>query len=429
MKKIFSLIVTLILAFSVFSAYGCKGGKDENTDPYASIDRSCLFGIDEPVLECKSGLYPDENGKFSHTVQGFDMQVMADLCGAMGVKSLRFRIPSDFMVTAGQYKEEAYEYLKDAIAMLHEAGVTLLIGLIDYFPRDTGFQPDSGRSVPYPDDENYDDWMNSLTGLCYETCKLFPEITYWEMGNEMNSANFFHPNGYNKESGSITEASGAFNWADQVQIYTDYMYYAAKGIHRANPNNKAVTGGYALTGVNDFKSIAWFIEDCYTLIEEGKAPSNVAADKRSTNPRDYFDAFSWHPYLQSRKPLNEDWLDGNNTVYKVVIDHGDEGLPVFFTEFGFHADGDEELEEIQIEYMNQAFEYMLNDMPYVMACHSFRMYQCQHATTWGGEYQIYWGYFTENTGNGFIPTAKAIALQKLYGGTGDLYMHALNQGE
>ena len=70
--------------------------------------------------------------------------------------------------------------------------------------------------------------------------------------------------------------------------------------------------------------------------------------------------------------------------------------------------------------------YMIEDMPYVISCCAFRMYQCESATSWGGAYQNFWGYFTENTilTQGIEPRAKAIALQKLYGGTGDLNKYA-----
>ena len=433
MKKM--MILLCFVFCMMFVLVGCDDDEkteDEQSsiivDPYAKIDKSNIYGIDEPILETISNSLALENGKYRYTVNGFDMEITADLLGMLGVKSMRFRIPQSFMTTAGQYDEGAYQYLKNAIQLLKENGVELLIGLIDYFPSDTSFIQDSNRSVPHLDDPAYDEWMDSLTALCKSTCELFPEITIWEMGNEMNSGNFFHPNGYSKPSGSISGAgaTGAFEYEEQVQVYTDYMYYAAKGIHQANQNNQAFTSGFAFTTPGSYASIEYFIRDFYDLIKEGAAPSNVDASERSTNPRDYFDGFCWHPYVPSGKGISRDWLDGNNRIYKAIIDNGDEGLPVAFTEFGFHDDGDPELEEIQTEYMQTAYNYMINDMPYVISCCAFRMYQCQFATSWGGAYQNYWGYFTENTSEtlGIEPRQKAIALQQLYGGEGDLYKYA-----
>lgn len=419
-KRISAVLGALIMLAACAGVFAGCGEKD----PYAAIDKSNIYGMDEPVLEVFS-LIPNEDGSYNHTVEGFSMQITADLMGAMGVKSMRFRIPSGFMTTAGLYDEDAYAYLKNAITLLKEAGVELLIGLLDYFPTDTGFTPDSSRSAPKQDDEYYEDWMQSVYGLYHETCKLFPEITYWEMGNEMNSDNFFHPNGYISESGSLQAGSGGFSWDEHVEIYTDYMYNAAKGIHDANAGNKAVMSGLAFTTTGSYASIQYYLEDVYDLIQGGGAPTYLGESERSSDVRDYFDALCWHPYV-SQKKLDEGWLEGNNQIYQAAIDHGDEGIPVFFTEFGFHDDGDEELEQLQIGYMEQAYEYMINDMPYVMACCAFRLYQCQYATTWGGAYQIYWGYFSEpvNGGDGFAPRAKAYALQKLYGGTGDIEKYA-----
>lgn len=428
MKRIISIVILLCLVLS-FSGCGFIQGLINPTpeDPYANISQEFIYGIDEPILETISNSLAKVNGKYRHTVSGFDMEITADIIGMLGVKSIRFRIPTSFMTTAGQYDEEAYEYLKNAYRLLKEAGVELFIGLMDYFPSDTGFAQDSARSVPTLDDEYYDDWMNSVTDLYYETAKLFPEITIWEMGNEMNSDNFFHPNGYIKNSGSIGNGlGGGFSYEDKVTIYTDYMYYAAKGIHKANPENQAFTSGFAFTTPGSYASIEYYIRDVYDTIKGGLAPSNVDASERSTNPRDYFDGFCWHPYVPSKKSINEDWLLGNNKIYQAIIDNGDEGLPVAFTEFGFHDDGDPDLEEIQTEYMALAYQYMLNDMPYVISCCAFRLYQCQNAVSWGGEYQNYWGYYSELTSesNGFDPRFKAIELQKLYGGTGDLYKYS-----
>ena len=96
--------------------------------------------------------------------------------------------------------------------------------------------------------------------------------------------------------------------------------------------------------------------------------------------------YNKYPYTDFHE-LNLDWLLAN---YQAIIDNGDEGLPVAFTEFGFHDDGDPDLEEIQTEYMALAYQYMLNDMPYVISCCAFRLYQCQNAVSWGGEYQNYY---------------------------------------
>ena len=149
MKRIISIVILLCLVLS-FSGCGFIQGLINPTpeDPYANISQEFIYGIDEPILETISNSLAKVNGKYRHTVSGFDMEITADIIGMLGVKSIRFRIPTSFMTTAGQYDEEAYEYLKNAYRLLKEAGVELFIGLMDYFPSDTGFAQDSARSVP-----------------------------------------------------------------------------------------------------------------------------------------------------------------------------------------------------------------------------------------------------------------------------------------
>ncbi len=429
MKKFIALMLSMIMTVGLgLGLASCKKkeGEEKNNATYAHLNRDYLFGIDEPILEVKNGNYVvNANGEYSHTVENFDLEKTAYLMGATGVKSLRFRFPVKFLRDSNTVNPDLADYMKRAISLLKENGVVQLIGMLEVYPYDTGFAGDSTKSVPGLDDESYDEWMDAVATSCETICRAFPEITMWEMGNEMNSEVFFHPNGYQAASAGNTlgGGTGGFAWDEHVLVYTDYMYYAAKGIHAANPNNVAFTGGYAFTtGTGDYDSIKWFVEDTYEVIKNEQVPTN---GKKDTNVRSYFDGLSWHPYTAKSSEVNENWLNGNNLVYQVAIDNGDAGIPVIFTEFGFRDYENAEDEQLQIGYMEKAYDYMLNDMPYVVACCAFRLYQCKYATTWGGEGQNTWGYFTEDlTGVGIYPRKKALALQKLYGGTGDLYKYA-----
>ncbi len=423
MKKIVSILLSICaFAGSLFGFVGCG-------DKYTHLDRSCIFGIDEPILECTDYTYNPSTGEFTHSVVNFNLEATAYLAGAIGAKSIRFRFPRVFMTDATTYDVNMYNYLKRASTLLRENGVTQLIGMLDVFPRDTGFVGDTSKAVPDLYDAYYKDWMESVYKHTKTIVSLFPEITMWEMGNEMNSAVFFHPNGYD-ESGGISQGSGGFEWDEHVQIYTDYMYYMAKGIHEVNPKNVAFTGGYAFPdgAIGNYEGLAWFVEDTYEQIKNGNAPTTLPESERSKDPRDYFDGLSWHPYATKDDiGVDKSWLDGNNLIYNVAIKNGDEGIPVIFTEFGFNAtEASSELYNKEMDWMEDAYDYMLNDMPYVVACCAFRLYRCKSAVAWGGAHQDYWGYFSEDLdGTGNHPREKALRLQALYGGTGDLYKYAL----
>ena len=51
----------------------------------------------------------------------------------------------------------------------------------------------------------------------------------------------------------------------------------------------------------------------------------------------------------------------------------------------------------------------------------FRLYQCAYAEVWGGIGEVYFGAFAEPyNSKGFTPRLKALTIQKIYGGKGDL---------
>ena len=392
------------------TAFGFAGCSDDQTpsDPYADIDKSLLYGMDEPLYETGAG------GSSLTQVRGFDLDTTVDLVSMLGAKSFRFRIPTGFIQSPSQYDAEIYEYLQSASEKFREAGVTNLIGQASLFPAYTGFRPDSASSVPRPEDENYGEWMEAVTEMWQAVAELFPEITQWEMGNEFNTNTFFHPNGYQSIAGSLEEGSGGFTWEEKVVVVTDYMYYAAKGITAANPENIAVMPGLAAVSLN-IKNIEYFIEDVYARIESGEAPYG---ETKSTDPDDYFGALCWHPYS---KEIDESWLQSQQSVYDVVIANGDEGKKVIFSELGFSDGGVADVEALQIGYTELVFEYCENDLPFVESVLSFRLYECEYAATWGGREQTYFGFFREPTGDkGFSPKDKAYKLQEIYGGTGDL---------
>ena len=133
------------------TAFGFAGCSDDQTpsDPYADIDKSLLYGMDEPLYETGAG------GSSLTQVRGFDLDTTVDLVSMLGAKSFRFRIPTGFIQSPSQYDAEIYEYLQSASEKFREAGVTNLIGQASLFPAYSGFRPDSSSSAPRPDDENY----------------------------------------------------------------------------------------------------------------------------------------------------------------------------------------------------------------------------------------------------------------------------------
>ncbi len=65
---------------------------------------------------------------------------------------------------------------------------------------------------------------------------LFPQVSQWEVGNEWNINAFLQPDGF-----LDSDMSEPFSPEEKLDIAVDLMYFAAKGIRRANPNAKVVS--------------------------------------------------------------------------------------------------------------------------------------------------------------------------------------------
>ena len=237
-------------------------------------------------------------------------------------------------------------------------------------------------------------------------------------------------------------------------------------------------------------SIEVFLKYIYGNIASGKYPyhnNSKYVSGYDDNPDNYFDGLAWHPYdlgsgTNSNDPNYESfdvdlWVDANNRCYKVMCNYGDEDKRVWFTEFGLttkssnlvysltssgspyeyyiyynggtvnYNDGstikstkvaagyyyinflDYETYSInQEKCIREYFKAMeSSSMPYIQACHFFRLFSSSIDYTWNGLTVLYYGIFTEGAeylNRGYYPTHKAYVIQDIYGGTGDLSIYS-----
>ena len=235
----------------------------------------------------------------------------------------------------------------------------------------------------------------------FTLASAFPEITYWEVGNETNSNSFLHPLDYTRN------ASKTFTLEEKALITADMCYTAAQAIRRANPD--AVIIFPAMAPVNGFESMAAFLDRVYEGIEAGECIGG-------TDPDDYFDAMAWHCYYFSEPFTPENWLEGNNSVYQVMAAHGDGDKKVFLTEFGFSDGGDAEKDALQASYFKEIYRLAQESMPYLDSLYPFRMVEDETAAEWGGSIEIYYGLFRVFDAEHFGAKEKARAICEIYGG-------------
>ena len=92
-----------------------------------------------------------------------------------------------------------------------------------------------GAGIPLMASSDYLPFMESIKYQFSIISKTFPEIEYFEMGNEMN----------------ILELRDADDnilpYTELAKLVTDFSYYAMQGIKEGNPNANGVLNGLAET--------------------------------------------------------------------------------------------------------------------------------------------------------------------------------------
>lgn len=228
----------------------------------------------------------------------------------------------------------------------------------------------------------YISWLDDYYTTWYNLVSEFPEVSYWEIDNELNNPDFMY-NAYDRSFFSATEMAA---------IATDMLYYATRAIHDANPEARSVMGGLTepmSLGNSDLEggrpSNAWFLQAIYDNIASGEYGyfySTETDETASLNPDDYFDVACWHPYVWNREALDEDYfVEENNKTYQVILDNEGKHKKVFISEVGFTdlTRG----EETVAESLKRMFRAVSERMPYVETIDIFKLYDTA-TSSWDG---------------------------------------------
>ncbi len=302
-----------------------------------------------------------------------------------------------------------------------------------------GCRQRTGHAMPARDLNEGSLYMQALQMLeqsWYTMVSLFPQVAIWEIGNEWNLNAFLHPDGFLE-----SDMSHPFTADEKMDIAVDMMYFAARGVRRANPNAKVTCCSWALStpwlggSLPDYLppmyGIAWTLDQMYERITSGRF--------WSADPDDYFDLLAWHPYQMSTNQHEKDkdlflnifepdhlWKDYNDAAYRVMCKYGDQDKQVILTEVGFTDCGEEEREERTAQYTEKLL-LLAQELPYVRTIYNFRLLTEEgmlkkagiEDNQIGGLAEVYFGYFQEPW-NECRPRKKAYVLQKMTGSTADL---------
>lgn len=372
--------------------------KINDADKRFETDRGNFYGV------CYNPYYfyeiIDKNHNYSKALDGVS---------ALGANIIRnFMHTNDLLFDPYTLREDNVAFHKAVIKKANAEGIEVIGQNHKWFGCRTG----DFLSVPDRDtapDSAYMQFLSDYEQCWYKIVNAFPEITYWEIGNEWNNDVFLHPYNY-------TDQGERFTFEEKADIATDMYFYASRGIHRANQNAVTIMGG-----LTDIESTGWgnakgFLKLVYENIRSGKYPSVY------TN--EYFQVVCWHPYNYDGV-WSEKWVQHNIDIYSLVKEYEGYEKPVFFTEVGFSDYGDSEKETVMANLLTKTLTAIRDEMPFVKSVCWFRLFNDSAAGSWAvgdsGQMEANFGLFTEPDANGcFSPKKTAEAYQKFTDSTADL---------
>jgi hypothetical protein len=392
-------------------------------EPNMTKDR--LFGVGEPLIQREND-------------QGIRAEKGLDLAAGLGCRAFRSwmhltEVLDDPHTLNAKAKEQHTRLLDHA----RELDIEVTAMSHEWFLPEGCIQKE-GHAMPHRDLKAGSLYMQALQMLEDSWCTMagaFPQVTFWEVGNEWNLNAFLHPDGFLE-----SDMSCPFTPDEKYDIAVDMMYFSARGIRRGNPKAKVVSFSPALStpslggGMPDFfpvmYGVAWALDQVYSRIRSGSF--------WSSDPDDYFDLVAWHPYVFTTKDVPDQdlfldveepdtlWRDYNDAAYRVMKKYGDGHKQVLLTETGFTDCGHEDWERRYAEYNKKILRYAA-DMPYVRTLHSFRLLN-ENAmlkragiedNQIGGLTEVYFGLFTDPE-DGCRPRKRAYAIQEMTGSKADL---------
>ena len=383
-KKIICILLVGIIAYLI--PLGCRPPNESSqsqsspsgeqelplTVEYGIADQSNLYGI---CYHMEGNFY--WGTPFTNSEIPIDVQLIANL----GAKTVRHWMHcTKLMVDKDTINEAESQRLHIALQECQSHGI-INIGMNHHnFNKGVSSGGKPARNMTKGSD--YIQWLDDYYTTWFNLVKEFPEVTYWEIDNELNNPDFMY-NAYDKSY---------FSAVQMAQIATDMLYYATRAIHDANPNAKSVMGGltepmgfgYGDTSMSK-PTNAWFLQEIYNNIfsgEFGYFYSKETSETASVNPDDYFDVFSYHPYVWSWAPLDKEYfISESHKLYQVILDNEGKHKKVFITEVGFSEFG--RGQKIVSESITNMYTAIASSMPYVETLNYFKLYDIA-TEAWAG---------------------------------------------
>ena len=311
------------------------------------------------------------------------MEWTANTANAMGMQSQRVWMHLNTVIERAETSNEMTliqsecDKYHEYFARLKAAGVDRILVMNHRYIYPYGYNPGTTATVPEPlkDPEIYKTWLE-MYSECYRMLATeFPEIDFWECGNEFDLDSFMHKTDYNTD-----KMNSLYPQNEAAAITADLCYAANKGVKSVDKYNFIV-----LPGMSQYAQESFF-ESIYAAIESKKYPT--IEKTYVNNPDDYFDIIAWHCYPLNTKAYSGDYEDAMELfknrcigLYEVAKRHGDSEKRVWITEIGITEAcmgdiGTAETQEKTAYYSMRMIDIVEEHMPFVETIFWFRYSNC-----------------------------------------------------
>ena len=435
------MIMKKILAMMMLAAVTCVNAQQQHEG------KNVLFGIGEPLV--LTGITADKSSaSFSATEYILD---------AMNFGAIRaWMHQTEILRSPSEANSDKVRQYTDALNMYAGLGMEITGLSHRWFivGKDGKLLQSDGRMYRRDTTEGslYIKSLQAIEEGWRTMVALFPQVVQWEVGNEWNTSDFL--NVYPEDDTPLTDE-------ERMEIATDMMYYAYRGIKSGNPKASVVSFSPAIAMssfagkdghermvpfTNAGYGIALALSRVYANIASGQYPAGLAPDK---DPDHYFDMVAWHPYLltgmnpmiisetypaQGRffreEHVDALWQNFNDMAYNVMVMNGDADKKVLLTEMGFNDWHNTDKEQAHLAEYERLFAMVSETMPYVKTVHLFRLLtapaEYQFGLFWHGMKE-YNDWLTKSNFKDivapytevypdFSPREKAYTIQKITGG-------------
>ncbi len=346
----------LLLGVMVLSGTAC-GNENSSKGPMTDEPAPVLTSTTDTTITNKQDIkqgfglceLPSEFGGGS-TEAETTIEFVAESCKNLRVKSMRVWMHLK-MVFERESNSDTLHFKEDVVANYHryfqllkDAGVEQILVMNHQFIKPWDYYSHDSQCMPDPWNGEYDYYVRTLQiyEQAYRMMQTeFPEITYWEVGNEFESNQFLHKAGWKTGSNDYL-----FTIPELAIISADLSWYANRGLKSVNPASVTVAPGNSSRVI-----VAEFVESIYSTITSSRIVP-TGQPFYDPEPDHYFQIMAWHPYAHPVKGHENDDPNGHyatdavlgrsDEIYEIMKKYGDGDKKVWFTESGFsnaeHAD-------------------------------------------------------------------------------------------